>query len=86
MKNLRRALVENAQRYRPVTDRQLFYRLVNQHLIAKEEREYKSTIVRLLTDLRLDGEIPFHWIADNTRWDAQAPDLQFCRASPAPHG
>src|SRR5262249_13758807 len=36
--------------------------------IAKTEMEYKTTVVRLLTDMRLSGKIPFGWIADNTRW------------------
>jgi hypothetical protein len=35
---------------------------------AKTEAEYKGTVVRLLTEMRLDGTIPFGWIADNTRW------------------
>jgi hypothetical protein len=51
-----------------MTVRQVFYRMVVQEVIAKLESEYKSTVVRLLTDMRLAGEIPFRWIADNTRW------------------
>ena len=36
--------------------------------IEKTEAEYKHTVVTQLTKMRLSGEIPFDWIADNTRW------------------
>ncbi len=52
----------------PMTVRQVFYRLVSLGVIDKTEAEYKSTICRLLTDMRRDGDIPYQWIADNTRW------------------
>lgn len=52
----------------PMTVRQVFYRLVSGGVIAKTEAEYKSTIVRLLAEMRRAGEIPYGWIADNTRW------------------
>jgi hypothetical protein len=51
-----------------MTVRQVFYRLVTLGAIGKSEAEYKTTVVRLLTEMRLAGEIPFGWIADNTRW------------------
>jgi hypothetical protein len=37
-------------------------------LLGKDEGEYQPTVVRLLSDVREDGTIPFDWIADNTRW------------------
>ena len=52
----------------PMTVRQVFYRLVSLGVIDKTENEYKSTVCRLLTDMRRNDEIPFSWIADNTRW------------------
>jgi hypothetical protein len=58
------ALVED----QPMTVRQVFYRLVSTGVIDKREGEYKSTVVRLLGDMRRAGEIPFDWIADSTRW------------------
>ncbi len=58
------ALAEDA----PMTVRQVFYRLVSTGVIAKSEGEYKSTVVRLLGEMRRAGEIPFSWIADTTRW------------------
>jgi hypothetical protein len=52
----------------PMSVRQVFYRMVSKGVIAKTEAEYKSTIVRLLGDMRRAGEIEFDWIADSTRW------------------
>lgn len=52
----------------PMTVRQVFYQLVSKGVIEKSEAEYKGTVIRLLGDMRRDGRIPFHWIADNTRW------------------
>ncbi len=56
------------QRDRPMTVRQVFYRLVSLGLIAKTENEYKHTVVRLLSEMRLGGDLPYGWIADQTRW------------------
>ncbi len=53
---------------KPMTVRQIFYQAVSLGLIAKSEQEYKGTIVRLLTQMRRNDELPWHWIADNTRW------------------
>jgi hypothetical protein len=50
-----------------MTVRQVFYQMVSRGL-PKTENEYKNTVVRLLTEMRLNGIIPFGWIADNTRW------------------
>jgi hypothetical protein len=58
------ALKEDA----PMTVRQVFYRLVSQGVIAKTEGEYKATVCRLLAKMRREGEVPFSWVADNTRW------------------
>ena len=52
----------------PQTVRQVFYALTVRGVIAKAEIEYKRTVVRLLAEMREVGEIPFEWIADNTRW------------------
>ncbi len=53
---------------RPMTVRQVFYRLVSLGAIDKSETEYKATVCRLLSEMRLSGALPFAWIADNTRW------------------
>ncbi len=53
---------------RPVTVRQVFYRLVSAGVVAKDEKEYKSTVCRLMGLMRDSGELPFSWVSDNTRW------------------
>jgi hypothetical protein len=52
----------------PMTVRQVFYRLVSLGVIAKTETEYKSTVCRLLAEMRREGRIAYSAIADNTRW------------------
>jgi hypothetical protein len=52
----------------PQTVRQVYYALTVRGAISKTETEYQRTTVRLLTDMRERGDIPFEWIADNTRW------------------
>ena len=51
-----------------MTVRQVFYRLVGLGLIDKTENEYHNTVVRLLVRMRLDGDMPWSWITDGTRW------------------
>jgi hypothetical protein len=68
MDHIRRALYDSLTADNPATLRQVFYRLVSAGVIAKTEAEYKHTIIRLLTEMRRAKEIPFGWIADNTRW------------------
>jgi hypothetical protein len=67
MAKIRGAIYAALERDRPMTVRQLFYRLVSQGVIEKTEDEY-DTVVRLTRDLRLEYVVPFGWIADNTRW------------------
>jgi hypothetical protein len=52
----------------PQTVQQVYYALTVKGAIAKTETEYQRTTVRLLTDMREAGELPFEWIADNSRW------------------
>jgi hypothetical protein len=51
----------------PQSVRQVFYALTVRGLIKKLEIEYQRTVIRLLGDMREAGDIPFGWIADNTR-------------------
>ena len=51
----------------PQTLRHLFYRLVSEGSIDKSEREYRA-LSHQLTGMRRDGDLPFAWLADNTRW------------------
>lgn len=50
-----------------MTVRQVFYRLVVAGVIEKCEKQYQGTVIRLLTEMRLDRSIPFNWIVDDSR-------------------
>jgi hypothetical protein len=52
----------------PATVRGVFYQAVSRGLVAKTEAEYKGTVVRLLGVMRKARELPFGWLADETRW------------------
>jgi hypothetical protein len=64
---IRDAIREILEEDHPQTVRQVFYALTVRGLIKKAEAEYQQTVIRLLRDMREDGDIPFYWIADNTR-------------------
>jgi hypothetical protein len=66
--DLRDVLERVTSQFRPMTVRQVSYRMVSMGQIEKTEAEYKGTVCRLLADMRRDGQIPYYWIADNTRW------------------
>ncbi len=70
---LRNAMVRVVREIQPATVRQVFYQLVSRGFVAKTEAEYKSTVVRLLAEMRRQKEIPFDSIADNTRWVRKPP-------------
>src|SRR5262245_43562332 len=57
-------IVEDGQ---PMTVRQVFYQFVVRSVIEKTEEQYQGTVIRLLTDMRLSGELPFSWIVDESR-------------------
>src|SRR5262249_44322365 len=59
MRDLRAALYALVARHQPVTVRQTFYLAVTAGLIDKTENAYKNTVVRLLADMRRDGELPY---------------------------
>lgn len=60
-----------AQAGPPVTARQVYYMAAGRQLIEKLDRDYRK-ILRRLAEMRENGAIPWHWIADNTRWVRQA--------------
>jgi len=68
MGGLKAALYAIAQEAQPATVRQIYYQATAAGLIPKTEAAYKSIVVRLLTEMRKSGDLPFEWIADNTRW------------------
>jgi hypothetical protein len=51
-----------------MTVRQVFYQAVSRGVVEKTETEYKGTVMRLLKEMRLEDELAWSWIADNTRW------------------
>jgi hypothetical protein len=66
--SIRKAVREVLEQDHPQTVRQVFYSLVVGGVIKKAEIEYHRTVIRLLVEMREKGEIPFDWLADNTRW------------------
>jgi hypothetical protein len=65
---IKAAIVDVLRQDHPQTVRQVFYALTVRGVINKAEIEYQRTVIRLLTDMREEGTIPFDYIADNTRW------------------
>jgi len=51
----------------PQTVRQVFYQLVARGTIEKTEKEYQGTVIRLLSEIRLDGRVDWDWIVDESR-------------------
>jgi hypothetical protein len=68
MDAIRMALVATLAEDHPMSVRQVFYRLTAQGVVDKTEAEYKGTVCRLLAEMRRSGAIPYHWLADSTRW------------------
>jgi DNA topoisomerase VI subunit A len=64
---VRAAIVEMLKADHPMTVRQVFYQLVVRDVIEKTEKQYQGTVIRLLTEMRMDGTIPFAWIVDESR-------------------
>ena len=73
MGGIRALIYRIVERDKPMSVRQVFYRLVTAGAIDKTETEYSRTVVRLLTEMRLGGYLPFEWLSDATRWQRK-PD------------
>jgi hypothetical protein len=67
MATIRAAIADVVEADPPMTVRQVFYQLVTRGVIEKTEEEYQRTVIRLLTDMRLYGTIPFNYIVDESR-------------------
>ena len=50
-----------------MTARQIFYQLVTRGIIDKTENEYQNTVIRLMSEMRLDGSLPFDFVVDESR-------------------
>jgi len=61
------ALLDIIEAGRPMTVRQVFYQATVRGLVEKAETGY-SKVQTDLTIMRRAGELPYHWLADNTRW------------------
>ena len=52
---------------RPMTVRQVFYQATVRNIVEKAESGYAKVQTDLVC-LRRSGEMPYDWLADNTRW------------------
>src|SRR5262249_53894053 len=67
VKERRTALFEVVKAMKPMTVRQVFYQATVRGIVEKSERGYVK-VQTDLTLLRRDGELPYDWLTDNTRW------------------
>jgi len=63
----REALLDIIEGGRPMTVRQVFYQATVRGLVEKAESGY-GKVQTDLTVMRRAGELPYDWLADNTRW------------------
>jgi hypothetical protein len=63
----REALLDIIDEGRPMTVRQVFYQATVRGLVEKAESGY-SKVQTDLTVMRRTGQLPYDWLADNTRW------------------
>jgi hypothetical protein len=63
----RAALFDIVAEMRPMTVRQVFYQATVRGIVDKTENGY-AKVQTDLADMRRDGELPYGWLADNTRW------------------
>lgn len=59
--------IEILKEEHPVTVRHIFYCLVGQGILSKEEKEYKSKLIYIMKRARLSGLVPMDWIIDSSR-------------------
>jgi len=62
----REALLDIIEAGRPMTVRQVFYQATVRALVEKAESGY-AKVQTDLTVMRRAGELPYDWLADNTR-------------------
>jgi hypothetical protein len=63
----REALLEIIEAGKPMTVRQVFYQATVHGLVEKAESGYAKVQTDLVL-MRRTGELPYDWLADNTRW------------------
>lgn len=67
MEAIREAIEAAVRKDRPMTVRQVFYRMAVQGVVPKQERRGYNTVQRLLVEMRREGRIPYSWIVDSSR-------------------
>jgi hypothetical protein len=68
----REGLIEIIAAMRPMTVRQVFYQATVRGIVEKSEVGY-TKVQTDLTLMRRTGDLPYNWLADNTRWQRK-PD------------
>src|SRR5262245_53316873 len=63
----REALIDIIDAGKPMTVRQVFYQATVRGLVEKAESGY-AKVQTDLTVMRRAGDLPYDWLADNTRW------------------
>jgi DNA topoisomerase VI subunit A len=64
---IRNIIIEVIEEDPPMTVRQVFYQLVGRGAIEKSEAQYQGTVIRLMTEMRLSGDLPYDWVVDESR-------------------
>lgn len=59
--------IEILEQEHPVTIRHIYYCLLGQRVLTKEEKDYKNKLVKIMTRARLSGLVPWNWIIDTSR-------------------
>ena len=67
MQDRRERLYDIVSEGQPMSVRHAYYRAVVAGLVSKDDSGYNK-VQRALAEMRLEGELPFGWISDNTRW------------------
>lgn len=67
MEEIRQSIEETLREDRPMTVRQVFYRMAVKNVVPKQESRGYNTVQRLLAEMRREGRIPFSWIVDSSR-------------------
>jgi hypothetical protein len=67
MEAIKAVIVEVLKNDHPMTVRQVFDQLVVRGTIEKTEEEYQGTVIRLMTQMRIDGSFPYSWVVDESR-------------------
>jgi hypothetical protein len=67
MQDLRDEILVVLETDHPMTVRQVFYQLVVRGAVEKTEQAYQGVVIRLLSEMRLSGDVEWSWIVDESR-------------------